>query len=32
MGPYIHNLDRRFKYFIVTGMDKGLHMWWDTYQ
>ena len=27
MGPYIHSLDRRFKYFIVTGMDKGLHMW-----
>ena len=27
MGPYIHSLDRSFKYFIVTGMDKGLHMW-----
>ena len=27
MGPYIHSLDRRFKYFVVTGMDKGLHMW-----
>ena len=27
MGPYIHGLDRTFQYFMVTGMDKGLHMW-----
>jgi hypothetical protein len=30
MGPYIHSLDRTFKYFMVTGMDKGLHMWWGV--